>query len=197
MSLVYPRYFSGSRPTDASMPEEYRSLEVGVIVCGASLRNCSYNSVALRALCYPDDPNSMKNPSRLVGERLQALSARAFSSAGHALSGRRTYSWYRSNLLAGSAETSQLFLFFRGDIAPLVLLQACERFQLSRREQEIVHLLLRGKTSKEIASEIGISPNTVKTLFRILMAKMGVSTRSGILGKVLMTAAPVALASVL
>jgi DNA-binding CsgD family transcriptional regulator len=88
-------------------------------------------------------------------------------------------------------------ILLRGDVAPLVLVQASERFRLSRRELEIVRLLLGGKTSKEIAADIGISPNTVKTLLRILMAKMGVSTRSGILGKVLMTAAPVALASFL
>jgi DNA-binding CsgD family transcriptional regulator len=44
--------------------------------------------------------------------------------------------------------------------------------------------LLQGLTSKEIAQRMGISPNTVKAFLRLVMVKMGVSTRSGIVGKI-------------
>lgn len=177
--------------------EESRALEVGVVVCDGATRNCSFNTIALNALCFPDDPSAVKDPGRFLWDRLQSLSMRCMTSAGTIVSGRRTYSWCRSKLHSSTSGTSQILILLRGDVAPLVLVQASERFRLSRRELEIVRLLLGGKTSKEIAADIGISPNTVKTLLRILMAKMGVSTRSGILGKVLMTAAPVALASFL
>jgi DNA-binding NarL/FixJ family response regulator len=59
-----------------------------------------------------------------------------------------------------------------------------EQFQLTRREQQTVGLLTLGLTSKEIATRMNISPNTVKTFFRLVMTKMGVSTRAGIVGKI-------------
>jgi DNA-binding CsgD family transcriptional regulator len=59
-----------------------------------------------------------------------------------------------------------------------------ERFGLTAREQETVQFLRQGFTSKEIAQRMNISPNTVKAFIRLVMVKMGVSTRSGIIGKV-------------
>jgi hypothetical protein len=47
-----------------------------------------------------------------------------------------------------------------------------------------VEFLLQGLTSKEIATRMQISPNTVKAFVRLVMVKMKVSTRSGITGKV-------------
>jgi DNA-binding CsgD family transcriptional regulator len=58
------------------------------------------------------------------------------------------------------------------------------RFRLTSREQETVELLFEGLTSKEIADRMKISPNTVKAFLRLVMVKMGVSTRSGIIGKI-------------
>jgi DNA-binding NarL/FixJ family response regulator len=52
------------------------------------------------------------------------------------------------------------------------------------REQETVELLTLGLTSKEIASRMNISPNTVKAFFRMVMTKMAVTTRAGIVGKI-------------
>ena len=39
--------------------------------------------------------------------------------------------------------------------------------------------------TKEIAAHMGISVNTVKAFIRLLMGKMGVTTRSGIVAKAL------------
>jgi DNA-binding CsgD family transcriptional regulator len=58
------------------------------------------------------------------------------------------------------------------------------QFDLTGREQEIVALLLEGLTSKEIANRMHISPNTVKAFLRLVMLKMSVTTRSGIIGKI-------------
>ena len=43
--------------------------------------------------------------------------------------------------------------------------------------------LLEGLTSKQIAERMSISTNTVKAFLRLIMIKMDVSTRSGIVGK--------------
>jgi DNA-binding CsgD family transcriptional regulator len=64
------------------------------------------------------------------------------------------------------------------------LAEVAERFGLTAREQETVQLLLQGLTSKEIAQRMQISPNTVKAFIRLVMVKMNVSTRSGIIGKI-------------
>jgi DNA-binding CsgD family transcriptional regulator len=40
-----------------------------------------------------------------------------------------------------------------------------------------------GLTSKEVATRMNISPNTVTAFLRLIMVKMGVTTRSGIVGK--------------
>lgn len=65
------------------------------------------------------------------------------------------------------------------------LLEASRRFNLSPREYETVVQLTHGLTTKEIARRMDISPNTVKHFVRLIMSKMSVTTRSGILGKLL------------
>jgi DNA-binding CsgD family transcriptional regulator len=65
-----------------------------------------------------------------------------------------------------------------------MIAEISERFGLTSREQETVQFLLEGFTSKEIAARMKISPNTVKAFIRLVMVKMSVSTRSGIIGKI-------------
>lgn len=65
------------------------------------------------------------------------------------------------------------------------LAETSERFGLTAREQETVANLLEGLTSKEIAQRMNISPNTVKAFLRLTMVKMNVSTRSGIIGRII------------
>lgn len=67
----------------------------------------------------------------------------------------------------------------------LKLAEMSERFGLTAREQETVENLLEGMTSKEIAQRMNISPNTVKAFLRLTMVKMNVSTRSGIIGRII------------
>lgn len=49
---------------------------------------------------------------------------------------------------------------------------------LTKREAEIASLMARGKTNKEIAGDLCISENTVKTFVKRLFIKMGVHSRS-------------------
>jgi DNA-binding CsgD family transcriptional regulator len=65
------------------------------------------------------------------------------------------------------------------------LSEAQEKFGLTPRERETIQLLMEGLTSKEIAERMKISPSTVKAFLRLVMVKMSVSTRSGIVGKIL------------
>jgi DNA-binding CsgD family transcriptional regulator len=58
-------------------------------------------------------------------------------------------------------------------------------FHLSPRECETVGYISQGLTTKEVAELMHLSPNTVKQFIRLIMTKMGVTTRSGIVGKLL------------
>ena len=63
--------------------------------------------------------------------------------------------------------------------------QIWKEFELTERQGQTVELLLLGMTTKEIAQSMNISSNTVKTYLRLIMAKMRVTTRAGIVGKIL------------
>lgn len=58
-------------------------------------------------------------------------------------------------------------------------------YRLTGREQEALIGVSMGLTSKELATRMKISPNTVKAFLRLIMIKMGVTTRAGIVGKLL------------
>ncbi len=59
------------------------------------------------------------------------------------------------------------------------------KFQLTDRELEVLAGISKGLTSNEIAASMKISPNTVRAFFRLIMIKMGVTTRSGITAAIL------------
>lgn len=56
--------------------------------------------------------------------------------------------------------------------------QRLERFGLTRREVEILHLVTQGKTNKEIAADLYISPLTVRTHLEHVYQKLGVGSRT-------------------
>jgi DNA-binding CsgD family transcriptional regulator len=58
-------------------------------------------------------------------------------------------------------------------------------YHLTVRELEAIEGVVMGLTSKEVAARMNISPNTVKAFLRLVMGKMGVTTRAGIVAKLL------------
>jgi DNA-binding CsgD family transcriptional regulator len=65
------------------------------------------------------------------------------------------------------------------------LFEAGTEYRLTERENEVLKQIAAGLTSKEVAERMNISPNTVKVFLRMIMMKMGVSTRSGVIAKLL------------
>jgi DNA-binding CsgD family transcriptional regulator len=63
--------------------------------------------------------------------------------------------------------------------------QLTQQFHLTHREAEVLTLLLQGLSSKEMAGRMRISLNTVKAFIRLVMIKMGASSRSEIAATVL------------
>ena len=63
--------------------------------------------------------------------------------------------------------------------------QVAADYGLTEREQEALVGISLGLTSKELAKRMNISPNTVRAFLRLIMIKMDVSTRGGIVAKIL------------
>jgi DNA-binding CsgD family transcriptional regulator len=55
--------------------------------------------------------------------------------------------------------------------------QFCDHFQLSKREGEILNLLIKGKSNKNIERELFVSPHTVRNHIHNIYQKLGVGSR--------------------
>lgn len=62
---------------------------------------------------------------------------------------------------------------------------ARETFHLTCRECDVIRCLLKGLTNKEIALSLGIEVNTVKDYIKNIMHKTNITTRTGILSKII------------
>jgi DNA-binding CsgD family transcriptional regulator len=58
---------------------------------------------------------------------------------------------------------------------------------LTAKERELIHLTLDGMTNKEIAVQMGITENTVKTHLKHIYAKTGILNKNQLLAMFLNT----------
>ena len=154
------------------------------------------NQVATEILLYPQKVEAHRRlDGFLTGEiRSKLLTERSLGMPALVAkfqSGKRLYLCRSFRVKgvgqAGSRPSIAVFLE-RGSSGSLPLAQVAEKFNLTTREQEVLQCLSEGGlTTKEIAVRIGISPNTVKAFLHLIMLKMGVTTRSGVLGKAIAT----------
>jgi DNA-binding CsgD family transcriptional regulator len=194
-NLIYIGDAAHALPT--SMRRRQLKSPIGVLLLDAQLRLVHHTVEAAMILEYPRKPReSVALDKVLPAIRSQIASPpkAAEASSRQFTSGRRRYEC-RAFLLDSPGRTS------RGSDDPLqpkivvvlerVFPQAldvarwCEAFQLTGRESETVKLLLKGLTSKEIADRMNISPSTVKSFLKLIMTKVGVSNRMGIIAKIL------------
>ena len=181
----------------------------GLVVVTSSLNLVASNEEAIQILTFPvlpgkvhrSDPQLKKKIRSFLGNGSGGNGSGGNSSGGNGsgengsgfvhefLSGKRSYlcRCFPVNTAVnhnGSSPTHVL-VFERRTTNSIVMSEVYDRFGVTPREQQAIQLLLQGLTSKEIASHMNISPNTVKSFIRLVMVKLGVSTRSGIVGKVL------------
>ena len=168
-------------------------LLIGLVIVDASLNVIAANVHALQILTYPIGSEKVKRQSTVLRQKIGILippsSQQELVNVREFRSGRRTY-LCRSFVLdasvsGGSASPAHVLVLERRASNTVALSEAYERFGLTPREQQTIQLLMEGLTSKEIAERMKISPSTVKAFLRLVMVKMSVNTRSGIVGKVL------------
>jgi DNA-binding NarL/FixJ family response regulator len=113
----------------------------------------------------PDGPDSMK----------LRFNVGAFVYTGH------TY------VVEQSVDREKLMVFYlkRDLFKSDRLAQVASRYHLTDREQELLRGIAMGLTNKELAQQMNIAPNTVKSFLRLVMIKMGVARRTGVVAKLL------------
>jgi DNA-binding CsgD family transcriptional regulator len=176
----------------------------GFIVVDTSLNLVASNNEAIQILTFPEPLEKIRHLDSWLTNKIRAHLVdrqlpRPAAFVGEFRSAKRTYLCRMFPLDAngntsgvehednnGSGVPSSLLVLMmeRRSNGATKLAEVAERFGLTAREQETVQLLLQGLTSKEIAQRMQISPNTVKAFIRLVMVKMTVSTRSGIIGKI-------------
>jgi DNA-binding CsgD family transcriptional regulator len=170
----------------------------GFLLLDSCLNPIFVNRAAAEILSYPQKPpEARKNLNAFLASKIHLILFSAQTSDAPALvtafvSGKRRYHCraYRVDVPGngsgsgnGGGHVSIAVLLERFSTASLFIGQVSERFHLTTREQEVLQHLLVGQTTKEIATGMEISPHTVKAFLRMIMVKMGVSTRSAIVGK--------------
>ncbi len=167
----------------------------GFLLMDASLNPISFNAEAILILGYPDRGARVKRAEVFLAEKIRStlLSARPLGNVPFVTefrSGRRHY-FCRAFLVDahanGPSHPSMALLLERGPSGLIPLSQVCQQFNLTQREGEALAYLLQGLSSKEIANRMNVSLNTVKAFLRLIMIKTGVSSRSAVVGKIMMT----------
>ncbi|HEX6708723.1 MAG TPA: helix-turn-helix transcriptional regulator, partial [Rubrobacter sp.] len=167
----------------------------GLVLLGDDLSLAAITPAAegwLAEIAERDWPSSLELPDAVyaVAARLLALE-RDGSQAPPDLMPRirlRTASgrWlvlHASRLRAAEAEERIAIIFEEArpsEIAPLI----ADAYGLTRREAEIVRLVLRGLSTAEVSGELHITPNTVRDHFKAIFDKVGVRSRRELVGQV-------------
>ncbi len=168
----------------------------GFILTESSLKPVYANTEAIRILAYPQNPSQIGSIDNFLTEKMQSVLMAHLDPSGPAFvtefsSGKRRYVCRAFALNSNGAD-----VFPAAGIAILIERKGrgsfdgseiAGRFQLTAREREVLEFLMQGLTNKEIGKRMNISPNTVKAFLRLIMVKMGASTRAGIIGKILDT----------
>jgi DNA-binding CsgD family transcriptional regulator len=165
----------------------------GFLLLDAGLNLIASNDPALQILCFPSKADRIKQPKVFLADRVRTALLDHQRSGGTAFvkefeSGRRRYVCKSFQVDCSGDHSPQpafaVLLERNATTSFSALAEISEEFDLTQRERETVEFLLQGFTSKEIATRMNISPNTVKAFLRLVMVKMKVSTRSGIAGKI-------------
>jgi len=167
----------------------------GFLLLDSLLNPISFNAEAIQILGYPDKMGKLKRTEVFVAERIRLtlLSGRPLGNVPFVTefrSGRRHYFCRAFLVDAHTNDPSHpciAVLLERGPSGLIPMSQVSQQFNLTQREGEALGYLLQGLSSKEIANRMNVSPNTVKAFLRLIMIKTGVSSRSAIVGKIMMT----------
>ncbi len=167
----------------------------GLLLMDSSLNPISFNAEAIQILGYPDKLANLRHTEVFLGEKIRSTLLSGQRSGDAPLvtefrSGKRHY-FCRAFLVdvhsKDPSHPSIAVLLERGPSGLVPLSKISQQFNFTQREGEALTYLMQGLSSKEIANRMNVSPNTVKAFLRLIMIKTGVSSRSAVVGKIMMT----------
>jgi DNA-binding CsgD family transcriptional regulator len=188
-----PPKTSPKKITAMAREESGNSDSPGLLLFDSSLKPIYISEEAVAILSYPERPRKNGHLRSFLVRAIDSLFPRQdeslFPKIPHEfVSGKRLYKvrvfTLRPRLVNGPGPTLAVMLE-RNHRASIDITKAAERFRLTHRETEALELLTLGHKTKEIASQMRISPNTAKTFLRSVMFKIGARERTGILAKIL------------
>jgi DNA-binding CsgD family transcriptional regulator len=167
----------------------------GFLLTDFLLNPISFNAEAIQILSYPEKLADLARSELFLAEKIRStlISPRPSGElpfVSEFRSGRRRYFCRAFVVDSGAKEPfrpSMAILLERGPSGLVPLSRVCQQFKLTQREREVLEFLLQGMSSKLIASRMNLSPSTVKAFLRLIMIKTGSSSRSAMVGKILMT----------
>jgi len=177
---------------DGNKLARHSPAPLGLVLASSSLRPLVANHEAVTILTYPGPPQwwaaSFGRTMRRELLRAQGSSSNPNVAAPVIQFKSRRRSYFCHAFLLNERQASKdamlLIVVERGRSASLALSQVSQQFRLTQREQETV-TLLQGLANKEMADRMRVTPNTVKVFLRLVMTKMGVTSRCAIAAKVL------------
>lgn len=164
----------------------------GFILVDSDLEPITFNSAALQILAYPTMVDQIQQQTTFLKDKVRARLLQ-INGDGKMKCGKEYRSGIRRYQVrafrCGAQEADErgrciAILLERQVSFKTFLDETLLPFHLTPREMQTVMLLVEGLTSKEIAGRLNISTNTVKAFLRLVMVKMNVSTRSGIVGRI-------------
>jgi DNA-binding CsgD family transcriptional regulator len=168
--------------------------EAGLLLVDLSLKVVAFDQGAVAILRQPDKPGEYRDVRDCIPREVTDLvrkqrAAGARTPAVTYFKIRETRDASRRFWMEGDNEWSQQPIVAlhieRNPSMTDTLQQITEEYHLTSREQEALSGVLAGLSSKELAGQMRISPNTVKAFLRLIMIKMGVSTRVELFAKIL------------
>ncbi len=188
-------------PADGSLPIAKKTSSSGASATGFILMDSAqtpvaFNAEAMQILSYPDKPRNIARSEVFLADRVRTrlLNPLAVDHQSSFItefrSGNRHYrcrAFALDSPAQGSSHPAVAILLERNFSGLIALSEITKQFKLTPREREAVGLLLEGHTCKEMADRMKISPHTVRAFLKMVMIKMGASTRSGIIGKIVGT----------
>ncbi|HXZ78755.1 MAG TPA: helix-turn-helix transcriptional regulator [Terriglobales bacterium] len=168
------------------------SSAVGLILLDSALNPITSNQEALRILAFPTNPESIDRIDLFLRDKVQANLIQARKAPTDPTfvaqfgSGNRRYFCTAFSVeahLSGPSNPAVVLLLERNAQPFLDMSRLAARFHLTPRERETVEYLLQGLPTKTIARRMKVSPSTVNAFLRMVMVKVGATSRSGVIGK--------------
>src|SRR5204862_3693322 len=167
-----------------------REPDPGFLLLASDRSPLYANLEATQILAYPATPQSIRLLDSFLLRKIRTVlfaNGNDGQFATEFVSGKRRYLcrayWLSPPSNNALNHPALAVLLERSSPTSFDASEIAARFHLTPREQETLEYLIEGLTNKEIGHRMNISPNTVKGFLKLIMMKLGVSTRSGVIGK--------------